>query len=168
VLPHVRAVRPPADIPVWLQAARGRLPDWAQFLGGYAAAAYLPAAAFWQELAAAGPDALIILSVRESTGQWWGSASHTVFSPWLPAAAPGMPMAAFLDMITNVLPGRLGMGDLADKDAMISAYERHNQAMRAGTAWPAAGMAAADGWTLITAALGLHAPGRPFPKASTR
>lgn len=159
----------PAHIPAWHQAARGRLPDWDGLLGGYAAAVDLPASAFWRELAATSPDALIILSVRDSAGQWWDSASHTVFSPSLPVPPPRTPMAGFLDMITCVLGSRLGMTDLADQDAMMSAYERHNHSVRAAAPpgrlleWRPA-----DGWAPITQALGLPAPDTPFPKANTR
>jgi hypothetical protein len=66
----------------------------------------LPASAFWQELAAASPGALIVLSVRNSAEQWWDSASQTVFSPSLPAPAPGTPMAGFVNMISEVLRSR--------------------------------------------------------------
>lgn len=65
----------PAHIPVWHRAARGTLPDWQVFLDGYRAAVDLPAAAFWRELAAASPGALIVLSGRDSAEQWWDSAS---------------------------------------------------------------------------------------------
>lgn len=159
----------PADIPVWHRAARGDFPDWDQFLGGYRAAVDLPASAFWAELAAASPRALVILSVRDSAGQWWDSASQTVFSPSLPVPAPGTPMASFLDMITGVLKARLGMGDLADKDAMMSAYQRHNESVRA-LAPPGRLLEwrPADGWAPIAGALGVPVPGRPFPKANTR
>jgi sulfotransferase family protein len=38
----------------------------------------LPASAFWRELAAANPQALIILSVRDSPEQWWESVNATI------------------------------------------------------------------------------------------
>ena len=159
----------PGHIPVWHKAARGELPAWDEFLGGYRAAVDLPASAFWQELAAASPGALIVLSVRDSAGQWWDSTSQTVFSPSLPSPAAGTPMAGFLDMITEVLQARLGMSDLSDKDAMIAAYERHNQAVR--TLAPPGRLLEwrpSDGWQPIAAALGVPAPDQPFPKVNTR
>ena len=159
----------PEHIPAWYQAARGEFPAWDRFLSGYRAAVDLPASAFWQELAGASPDALIVLSVRDSAGQWWDSASQTVFNPSLPTPAPGTPMAGFLDMITEVLHARLGMSDLADKDAMISAYERHNDTVRAlAPAGRLLEWRPADGWGPVAAALGLPVPDRPFPKVNTR
>lgn len=158
----------PAHIPLWQRAAHGT-PDWDAFLSGYRAAVDLPAAAFWAELAAANPDALIILSVRDSAQQWWDSASQTVFDPARPAPEPGTPMASFLEMITGVMQSRLGMRDLADKAAMIAAYRRHNDAVRA-TVPPGRLLEwrPRDGWAPIAAALGLPAPNQPFPKANTR
>ncbi len=159
----------PDHIPAWHQAARGQHPDWDELLHGYQAAVDLPASAFWQELATASPDALIILSVRDSAEQWWHSASQTVFNPALPSPPPDTPMAGFLDMITEVLRSRLGMTNVTDKDAMISAYERHNDAVRA-LAPPGRLLEwrPSDGWVPITEAFGLTAQDRPFPKVNTR
>ncbi|MGH3273057.1 MAG: sulfotransferase family protein [Streptosporangiaceae bacterium] len=159
----------PQHIPAWHQAARGQLPSWDQLLDGYQAAVDLPAAAFWQELATASPDALIILSVRDSAGQWWDSASQTVFNPSRPAPAAGTPQAGFADMITEVLRARLGMTDLSDKNAMIPAYERHNSAVRALA--PPGRMLEwrpEDGWGPLASALGRPVPDLPFPKVNTR
>ncbi len=158
----------PAHIPAWRLAACGQAPDWDRVLGGYAAAVNLPAAAFWQELAAASPGALIILSVRDSAGQWWDSMSQTVAAQPPPALPPGILEAGFLDMVTAVL-SRVGMTDLADKDAMISAYQRHNDTVRA-LAPPGRLLEwrPGDGWAPIAGALGLPIPDRPFPKVNTR
>ena len=110
----------------------GQPPDWDELLAGYRAAVDLPASAFWPDLAAAYPDALIILSVRDSAGQWWDSFSQTIASPeGPPDLPPGILQAGFADMITDLLASRLGITDMTDKTAMISAYERHNHTVRA-------------------------------------
>jgi Sulfotransferase domain len=159
----------PAHIPAWHQAACGQPPDWDELLRGYRAAVDLPASAFWPDLAAANPDALIILSVRDSAQQWWDSFSQTIASPeGPPALPPGIPQARFADMIAGVL-ARLGITDVTGKAAMISAYERHNHTVRATA--PAGRLLQwrpADGWEPIAAALGLPAPDMPFPQANTR
>jgi len=160
----------PAHIAAWHHAARGQLPDWDGLLGGYRAAVDLPASAFWPELAAASPDALIILSMRDSAQQWWDSFSQTIANPeGPPALPPGIPMAQFTDMITDVLAARLGITDMTGKTAMITAYHRHNDTVRA-TAPPGRLLEwrPADGWEPIAAALGLPVPDMPFPKANTR
>ena len=76
--------------------------------------------------------------------------------------------AGFTDMIVDVLAGRLGITDVTDKTAMISAFERHNNTVRA-TAPPGRLLEwrPVDGWEPIAAALGLSAPDMPFPKVNT-
>src|ERR1700731_2339994 len=56
---------------VWASAARGEDIDWADFLSPYAATVDWPAAAFWKELSAAWPDAVIVLSTRKDAASWW-------------------------------------------------------------------------------------------------
>ena len=68
----------PDDIPVWHRAVDGELPDWHSFLADYAAAVDWPVCAFWRELSDAFPDALVLLSTRD-TESWWKSASDTIF-----------------------------------------------------------------------------------------
>jgi Sulfotransferase domain len=158
----------PEDVPIWHQAACDQAPTWPEFLDGYAAAVDLPAAAFWRELAAASPDALILLSVRDCAGQWWDSFSQTIGSQPPPALPPHVLAAGFTDMITATL-ARIGMTNPASKDAMIAAYERHNQAVR-DLAPPGRLLEwrPADGWAPLANALGLPVPARPFPEANTR
>ena len=54
----------PDHVTAWHQAS---LVDW-------------PASGFWREISAANPDALVILSRRESPEVWWQSASRTVLN----------------------------------------------------------------------------------------
>lgn len=159
----------PTHIRAWHQASLGQMPDWGELLGGYRAAVDLPASAFWPELAAASPGALIILSVRDSAGQWWDSFSQTIASADPRALPPGVPKDQFANMINGVLAARLGTADVTGETAMISAYERHNATVRA-TAPPGRLLEwrPADGWPPIAEALGLPAPVTPFPKVNTR
>ena len=52
------------DIAVWHAAARGEPADLNAMLDGYEATVDWPAAAFWPELTAANPDAVVLLSLR--------------------------------------------------------------------------------------------------------
>src|SRR5260221_11785635 len=47
--------------------------DWAQSLGGFVAAVDWPASLFWRELWAANPEALVLLSSRDTSAAWYGS-----------------------------------------------------------------------------------------------
>lgn len=76
---HMREVfAHPEHVPVWRDAAQGRMPDWPALFEGYAAAVDWPAAAFWPEISRAFPDALVLLSLRDP-GSWWQSAGDTIF-----------------------------------------------------------------------------------------
>ena len=159
----------PGHIPVWHRAAHGQLPSWNSFLDGYRAAVDLPASAFWQELAAASPGALILLSVRDTAEQWWDSASQTVFDPSRLSPPAGTPIADFRAMVADIWRQRVAECDLTDKTAMIAGYQRHNDTVRAQAPprrlleWRPG-----DGWAPIAAALRLPVPDSPFPKVNTR
>src|ERR1700752_3927418 len=56
----------PDDIAVWHSAVNGDPPDWNAFLADYVAAVDWPACGFWREISAANPDAVILLSTRDS------------------------------------------------------------------------------------------------------
>lgn len=86
----------PEHMPLWAAAAQGDMPEWDDLLSGYGAAIDFPPAAFWPELMRAYPDALILLSVR-NTDEWWRSASQTIF-PAVLAMPPG-PQHAMIDAL---------------------------------------------------------------------
>ncbi len=147
----------------WTAAFRGEPVDWSALLADYVAQVDWPGASFWPELTAANPDALVILSVRDPDS-WYTSASDTIFAamgrsdeevgPWI-AAVRRMLGQRFSDQFS-------------DPDAMIAAYERHNDAVR--RAVPADRLlewTPADGWTSICRRLGVPVPDEPFPWANT-
>ncbi|MDQ3944013.1 MAG: sulfotransferase family protein, partial [Actinomycetota bacterium] len=76
---HMMEVFPqPGHVEAWHQAVKGNLPEWDQLLAGYGAAVDWPVSGFWRELSVAYPDAVVVLSVRESPEVWWKSASQTI------------------------------------------------------------------------------------------
>jgi|SRR5579875_509531 hypothetical protein len=159
----------PEHIRVWHDAIGGRPPDWTTFLAGYRAAVDLPASAFWRELAAANPGALLVLSVRDHAEQWWDSWSSTIVAAAAARPAPGSLAAEYQAMAADMLATRLGAADPSDKTAMMAAYERHNAAVRAcAPAGRPLEWRAADGWAPLAARLGVPVPGEPFPQANTR
>jgi hypothetical protein len=156
----------PDDPPVWLAAARGEMPDWDSFLAGYGAAVDWPSCSFWRELSAAYPDALVLLSVRDSADAWWKSANETIFEglrsrerPGGQGAMPGFPEDIFAARFTS---------HWMDEDAAKAAYERHNADVRASAPperfleW-----SAREGWAPICKALDLPVPEEPFPHVNT-
>jgi hypothetical protein len=159
----------PEHVGAWHEAIHGRPPAWSELLEPYGAAVSVPASAFWQELADANPEALIILSTRDDPERWWESLNGTLLTRFRLPAPPGSPMALAGEMATDLWQSRIGAGDINDKKAMIAAYERHNEAVRAHAAperlldWRPS-----DGWEPIATALGMPVPATPFPWENTQ
>lgn len=145
----------------WIGAIEGRPTDWDVLLRDYVAQVDWPGASMWPELSAAFPDALVLLSTRDPES-WYRSANDTIFNglgsddlgPWFTA-------------VNRMLAERFST-DFTNKDAMIAAFEKHNDAVRRTI--PADRLLewqAADGWAPICERLGLPVPDAPFPVANT-
>jgi hypothetical protein len=150
----------------WNRALAGDAPDWAQLLAGYVAAVDWPASLFWRELSIVYPDALVLLSVRDTAEAWWQSADATI----LPVAR--MALAADWsdgrDLVT-LLERFTGTERWDDPATLMAAYERHNATVRATIPphrlleWHAA-----EGWLPICQALGMPVPDQSFPWKNRR
>ncbi|MEQ8232306.1 MAG: sulfotransferase [Gammaproteobacteria bacterium] len=154
-------VERPQDIEPWTRAAHGEMPNWQRFLADFDAAVDWPAAAYWEELAAAFPEAIVLLSHRDPEA-WWKSASSTIFpacreaeeSPWR-------------RMVFDMFAARF-TADIDDRDAAIAAYEAHNARVRART--PPARLLEwqpGDGWQPLCTALGVPLPDEAFPHTNS-
>ncbi len=153
----------PTQIPAWTDAIQGRPVDWPAMLAKYRTIVDWPGAAFWPELSAAFPDALVLLSVRDPES-WYKSASNTIF-----LAFEHMPpeIAPWMNEVREMM-GRRFSNHFDDPTAMMDAFVRHNDAVRAGV--PAARLlewTAGDGWEPICERLGLPVPVEPFPVTNT-
>jgi hypothetical protein len=157
----------PDDIPVWQRAVDGDPPDWREFLGDFGAAVDWPVAAFWSEISAAFPDAIVLLSTRDAAG-WWTSASRTIFDVTQRATPPDEPViVAQMAMATTMFERRFTPG-WRDQAAATAAYEAHNGTVRATV--PAERLVEwhpGDGWAPICTALGVPVPSEPFPHVNT-
>lgn len=154
----------PDAVPRWHALVRGESQDWDGLLDGYAATVDWPAAAYWPELAAANPDAVVLLSSRSSPQAWWASMEKTivnVLTMELPPDDPGL--AAHRAMVLDLFERRF-TADWRDPQAAMDAYERHNERVRREV--PAQRLVdwqPGDGWEPICAALGVSVPSEPFP-----
>lgn len=150
----------------WDQALRGETPDWESLFAGYIAAVDWPASHFWHELSTVYPDALILLSVRDSAQTWWESAEAT----FLPFARMGLAPDWELGHGLQTLLARFaGTEDWNDPATLMTAYERHNEAVRENA--PANRLLewqAGEGWEPVCRALGMAVPERPFPWVNSR
>jgi hypothetical protein len=148
---------PAHHFPLWGPVLRGEPADWHEIFAGYVAQVDFPGAAFWPELCAAFPDALVVLSTRPAD-DWYRSAAATIFQ--LDDSHGSSP---FGDL------WRERFGDRPDdREAMIAAYERHYAAVR--SAIPADRLlewTVADGWAPLCDRLGVPVPDEPFPRTNT-
>jgi hypothetical protein len=152
----------PDDGPVWVAASRGEMPDWNAFLAEYDAVVDWPACDFWQEISDANPDAIVLLSVRESSAEWWKSANATIFEVLRRMADSGDEVPWQADFF------RSRSATFLDEQAAKAYYDEHNARVRA-TARPdrLVEYVAGSGWEPLCAALGVPVPDTPFPHTNT-
>lgn len=158
----------PQDTGSWEDAVAGRPVDWMSLFHDYRATVDFPAALFWREILEANPNAIVLLSSRDSTATWWASVEKTIVPSLTGDVPPDRPdwarrRAMNVEMIrTRLTP------QWPDPTAVMSAYERHNAEVRREV--PGARLIdwlPGDGWEPICAALGLAVPADPFPHENT-
>ena len=158
----------PDDLPHWRGAVRDDPPDWRTFPAGYTATVDWPACAFWAGLADAHPDAIVLLSVRDSAEQWWRSFEATILAGLSRPVPPDQPEWAERRKVTLEMLDRTFTPRWRERDGAMAGYEAHNAAVR--QAVPAERLVewrAGDGWEPICAALGVPVPEEPFPHVNT-
>lgn len=160
----------PGNVPLIRAATEGQ-PDWDRLLDGYGATVDWPLAGFWEPLAEANPDAIILLSTRADAETWWRSASATIFGHLgadPEAFAAANPEMADWRWMWEELATATFTRDYLDPDAAMAAYEAHNAHVRA-TADPGrlAEWQPGDGWEPLCAALGVAVPSDDFPHRNT-
>src|SRR4051812_12454864 len=155
-------------VQIWHAAFRGEPVDWDALFDGYAAAVDWPTAGCWREIAAANPDAMVLLSTRKDAETWWHSASATIMSPPNEEedrnADPNM--KAFGDMVHDMFQAFEPRWQ--EPEMAMAAYDRHNDAVRREV--PADRLVEWQpgmGWEPLAAALGVPVPDEPFPHTNT-
>ncbi len=158
----------PEQVKYWDSASRGVMPDWDEVFKGYAAMVDWPGCAYWPEISAKYPDAIVLLSTRDSAETWWKSANATIFqgiNDVNAARPPGMEewRNAVLRMFESRFTSRID-----DKASAIAAYEKHNAEVRRRVPKHRLleyqpGM----GWEPLCKALGVPVPSDPYPHVNT-
>lgn len=150
----------------WERALAGDTTDLDKLFDGYVASVDWPASMFWRELSETNPDALILLSVRDSAETWWQSIDATILPIARAALEPGWDGGrGLLDLLERFA----GTNHWDDPTTLMAAYERYNAQVRRNAPpgrlleWQAA-----EGWEPICRALGLPIPEIPFPWTNRR
>ena len=94
---------------------------------GYVATVDWPGAAFWRELSAKYPDAIVLLSVRDSADAWWRSANKTIFEA-VQKGSVAPEMTEWNEMIDALLLASPRTG--GTRDAAKAAYEAHQRSQK--------------------------------------
>ena len=155
------------DVPTWRAATRGEEVDWRSFPPESVATVDWPASAFWRELADANPEALILLSTRDSSAKWWESCDETIF-PVLRKPVEQPENEEWQQMVRELAAHQIGP-DWDDAERAQAFYERHNaEVRREAPADRLLEWRATEGWEPLCRALGVPVPDEPFPRVNTR
>jgi hypothetical protein len=163
----------PEQDPLWLALARGETSDWRPMLQGYASTVDWPTTYIWKELAAANPQAKIVLTVRDPEA-WYESAAATIFARMLEFQALRSDPDAVdparrrhMEMIDTLIVEKTFGGSLA-KNHAIRVFNAHNEEVRRLV--PPARLLvyeSGEGWEKLCAFRGVPVPAAPYPKVNS-
>src|SRR5512142_1820150 len=86
----VEVLAHPEHALIWQAAMRDESVDWPALFDGYEATVDWPGAGVCGEISAAFPEALVLLSTRRTSEEWYISASRTIFLVQERAPRPGL------------------------------------------------------------------------------
>jgi hypothetical protein len=164
---------------LWLALAKGESSDWRAILDGYASTVDWPGVMIWKELAAAYPDAKIILTLRDPEA-WYASCAATIFARMEEAREAEVLLARgvadpvdptrrrHMAMINAVVVEGSFDGSL-DRANAIKMFNAHNEDVRNLVA-PERLLVyeSGQGWEPLCDFLGLPVPQVPYPDANKR
>jgi len=161
-------IQDPSRTRYWQAALDGEVVDWEAVFAGFRSAVDWPTAHFWREIAAAFPDAKVILTLRDED-KWYKSISSTIFqvmnSPRDEVEPERMATRAMnRQLILDTVFG----GNIDDRDAVLATYRRNIETARRDV--PANRLLefdVADGWAPLCRFLKLPVPDTPFPRSNS-
>jgi len=157
------------------KAPEGTPQDWEQVFAKYTAAVDFPAASVWRELAAAYPDAKIILTLHpRGPGVWYESTVNTIYAPskmWqtrvLEITTPfGRKMSGMTEKL--IWQRSLG-GTMDDRAKAIARYNANTEDVIAAVPAERLLVYSVDqGWEPLCRFLGVPAQEGEFPNVNDR
>jgi hypothetical protein len=148
----------------WQALADGGPADWEGLFAGHVSTVDWPGMLYYRELADAYPNAKVILSVRPADG-WWKSFSTTIRKLIESRdSASNDHTRAVLSYANQIIAGQSFGGKINDKDAVLAAYQRHNDEVMNSIA-PERLLVydVTEGWGPLCQYLEVPAPGGEFP-----
>ncbi|MCP4643186.1 MAG: sulfotransferase family protein [bacterium] len=155
----------PDHVPVWNAAYDGHMPDWRTLLAGYAATLDTPACLFWKELAAAYPEAKVLLLQRDPD-TWYESMRSTVYQTVMGPDGNNDPA---LRMVRRILFDQTMAGRFEDREFAKATYRRYCERVKEDV--PDDRLLVyevSQGWEPLCSFLGYDVPDEAFPRANTR
>jgi len=161
-------IQEPARASHWQAALDGEAVDWNDVFTGFRSAVDWPAAHFWPQLAAAFPDAKIILTLRDED-KWYKSISSTIFQVMKgPREEVEPERMATRAMTRQLILDTVFDGNIDDRDAVLAAYRRNIEAVQRDV--PADRLLVfdvAEGWAPLCRFLDLPVPETAFPRSNS-
>ena len=157
----------PEQVAHWAAAAEGRTVDWEVVFAGYRSQVDWPGARYWRELAAAFPQAKVILTVRPADA-WFRSFAATIGRGlWSPPRSDDPVDVARRTMQRRTIAEQT-FGDRIDETHAIDVFKAHIAEVRASIA-PDRLLVfdVAERWQPLCAFLGVAVPETPFPRSNT-
>jgi len=146
----------------WEAAADGKPVDWEAVFAGYRSTVDWPSATFYKELAAAYPEAKVILTIRDAES-WYASTQATIFARRIFEDAQG----DWGRMVLKVV-GDLFDREMSNKAKLIDVYNRHNEIVQ--RVIPPERLLVynlSEGWDPLCRFLNVAVPNEPIPSANS-
>jgi len=160
------------DVDFWLEVADDPdRPDrdWNRVFSGLRATVDFPACAAWRGLAAAYPDAKVILTRHPRGAEAWYDSNRATIYSGTGFESRSEFGAKFNAMMDSLVWGRLLDDSMDDRARAIERYNAHLEEVRAGI--PADRLldfSVDQGWEPLCDFLGVPVPETPFPQVNER
>lgn len=144
----------------WRALVQGEPPDWESLFDGFASSVDWPSAYYWRELAAAYPEALVILTNRSSES-WWNSFEKTLLPGIVRSTDP-------LSLGLALIAAKVFQGRMAEREHAISTYEANVRDVIASI--PTKRLLIhnlGDGWEPLCRHLSVSVPDKPYPSQNS-
>ena len=160
----------PGQVAHWQAIAAGKPVVWDDVFSGYRAQVDWPGAHPWRELAAAYPNAKVVLTVRPEDA-WWKSFSSTIGALASAPERQHLPphVSAMIDVGYEFIQNQTFGCALTNRDGALCAYRRRIEDVKSAIA-PERLLVfnVSEGWAPLCQFLDKPIPDAPFPRTNSQ